>query len=149
LALEQIYYPDMDLGRKINSTGGLATVASKPEEPKITYPNFGLSDEVAAKFTDEHDPKLGDEYAATVRLKVTSLTTDEYGKRVSFDVLDLADVAEEQEEGKEDFDESSGSGSGSGAGESEEDALESKVLGYKRKKTAKEAPDMSAEDLQD
>ena len=139
----------MDLGRKSKSFGSLATQTASPEEPKITYPGFSLSDEVAKKFTAEHEPKLGEEYAATVRLKVTSLTADEYGERVGFDVVELDDVAEEAEEGKESFDETSGSGSGSGSGEAEEPDEETKTLGYKRKKTEKETPDISAKTLED
>lgn len=138
----------MDLGRKNKGPGALAGPPASAEEPKITYPGLSLSDKVAEEFAKAHEPKLGDEFAATVRLRVTSLTADEYGQRVSFDVMELDDVTEEGEETDEDRAKAAeGSGSGSGSGESDED--ESKVLGYKRKKTEKETPDISAKSLQD
>jgi hypothetical protein len=140
----------MDLGRKMKSPGAIPASPVDSGEPKITYPGLSLSDKVAEEFAKEHEPKLGDEFAATVRLRVTSLTADEYGQRVSFDVLELDDVTEEGEETDEDRKKASeSSDSGSGSGESEDDASETKVLGYKRKKTEKETPDLSAKSLQD
>ena len=98
---------------------------------------------MADAFTKEQEPKLGDEYAATVRLRVTSLTADEYSNRVEFDVLDLDDIAEESEETDEDKKKSDD------AEANESDDADAKVLGFKRKKTEKEAPDISAKTLED
>ena len=115
---------------------------SENKEPKVSYPGFSLSDKAADEFTKECEPKIGEEFAGTVRLRVTSLTDDEYGNRVQFDVVELDDLANEKgedekpdEDGKED--------------EEESDETETKALGYKRKKTVKEAPDMSAKSLED
>ena len=133
----------MELGKKHESLGSLATSPSTGEgESKTTYPGFSLTGEHATKFHEDCEPKVGDEYAATVRLRVTGLTDDSYGKDVRFDVVELDDIAEEGEE-KED------EGSGSGSGEAEEPDEETKALGYKRKKTEKETPDISAKTLQD
>ena len=140
----------MDLGKKF-SIDSLATPTSG-DEPKTSYPGFSLSDEVADQFLKDSGAKVGDEFAATVRLKVTGLRDDQIGKNVRFDVIELDDVTEEEEE-----DTSSGSGSGeaggegssSGSGEAEEPDEETKALGYKRKKTEKETPDISAKTLQD
>ena len=130
--------------------GAVSPTPVDEKKPKVTYPGFSLSDKLAEQFEADHEPKLGDEYAATVRMKVVSLTADEYGSRVQFDLLELDDIAEEQEEGKEDFDKSSGSGSGESEDDtSGNDEAETKVLGYKRKKTEKETPDISAKSLQD
>lgn len=131
----------------MKSPGAIAATPVDEKAPKITYPGLSLSDKVAEEFDKEHEPKLGDEFAATVRLKVVSLTADEYGQRVSFDVMELDDVTEEGEETDEDR-KKAAEGSGSGSGESEDDE-ETKVLGFKRKKTVKEAPDISAKSLQD
>ena len=130
----------MDLGKKF-SIDSLATPTSG-DEPKTSYPGFSLSDEVADQFLKDSEAKVGDEFAATVRLKVTGLSDDQIGKNVRFDVIELDDVTEEGEE-KED------EGSGSGSGEAEEPDEETKALGYKRKKTEKETPDISAKTLQD
>lgn len=133
----------MELGKKHESLGSLATPASPGSEgPKTTYPGFSIEDEHATKFLEDTEAKVGDEFAATVRIKVTGLTDDTYGKNVRFDVVELDDIAEEGEE-KED------EGSGSGSGEAEEPDEETKTLGYKRKKTEKETPDISAKTLQD
>jgi hypothetical protein len=129
----------MDLGRKMKSPGTVPASPVDAEEPKITYPGFCLSDKVAEEFTKEQEPKLGDEYAATVLLRVTSLASDEYGQRVQFDIKELDDVAEESA----DSDEKSSDES------DDSDEAEVKTLGYKRKKTEKEAPDMSAKTLED
>lgn len=125
----------MDLGRKQPESGPLSAAPAEASKPKISYPGFSLSDKVATQFTDEHEPKLGNEYTATVRLCVTSLTADEYGNRVQFDIKSLDGVKEEGKESEDDYSE-------------EPDEAETKTLGYKRKKTKKEAPDMSAKSLE-
>ena len=127
----------MDLGKKF-SIDSLATPTSG-DEPKTSYPGFSLSDEVADQFLKDSGAKVGDEFAATVRLKVTGLSDDQIGKNVRFDVIELDDVTEEGED----------TSSGSGSGEAEEPDEETKTLGYKRKKTEKETPDISAKTLQD
>ena len=138
----------MELGKKHESLGSMATPEkSNEKEPKVTYPGFSLRDEHAAKFLDETEAKVGEEFAATVRICVTGLTDDSFGKSVQFDVIELDDIAPEHEEGRETYGESSGSGSGSGEGEEESDEEETKALGYKRKKSKKEAPPISAKDL--
>lgn len=133
----------MYLGRKQPDSGPLSAAPVADSKPKITYPGFSLSDKVATQFTDEHEPKLGDEFAATVRLCVTSLTADEYGNRVQFDIKELDDVTPESEETDEDV------AKASEGEDNEADDLEEKTLGYKRKKSEKEAPPIKASDLAD
>ena len=138
----------MDLGKKF-SIDSLATPTSG-DEPKTSYPGFSLSDEVADQFLKDSGAKVGDEFAATVRLKVTGLSDDQIGKNVRFDVVELDDVTEEGGEGSSSGSgEAGGEGSSSGSGEAEEPDEETKTLGYKRKKTEKETPDISAKTLQD
>lgn len=132
----------MDLGREMKSPGVPPATAVDEKEPKITYPGFSLSDKTADEFTKECAPKLGDEYAATVRLRVTSLTADEYGSRVGFDVMEMDDIAEEGEAKEE-------KGESEEADTEESSPDEEKTLGYKRKTSKKEAPDISAKSLVD
>lgn len=127
----------------MKNPGSVAPTPVDEKKPKITYPGFSLSDKIAEQFTEENSPKLGDEFAATVRVKVTSLTADEYGSRVGFDVLEMDDITEEGEETDEDR-KKAADAEAEESGETEE-----KVLGYKRKVSAKEAPDISAESLAD
>ena len=128
----------MELGKKKESLGSLAQAPSAGE-PTKTYPGFSITDEHAKKFLEDTDAKVGDEFAATVRLCVTGMTDDSYGKDVRFDVIELDDLAEESEE-------KDGEGE---KGEPEESSDEEKALGYKRKKTEKEAPDISSKSLED
>jgi hypothetical protein len=125
----------MDLGKEMKEPGAIPASPVDEKQPKITYPGFSLSDKTADQFTSENSPKLGEEYTATVRLRVTSLSSDEWGSRVGFDVTELNDVTEATEDGDEK------------PGADGDTAGEEKTLGYKRKKTAKETPSLSAKDL--
>lgn len=128
----------MDLGKKTKSPGAIAPTPESEKEPKVTFPGLNFSDDTADKFFKEvGDVKIGEEYAGTVRLRVTSLTDDEYGKRIGFDVMELDDIAEEGEETEEKVE--------AGAGESDDE--ETKALGYKRKTPEKETPSLKAADL--
>ena len=122
----------------MKSPGALPVTAVDVKVPKVTYPGFCLSDTSAKEFEDDHDPKLGDYFTATVRLCVNSLTADEYGTRIQFDVEKLDDIAPGEEEGE----------SGEDEGE-EPDETETKALGYKREASKKEAPDLSSKTLED
>ena len=130
----------MDLGKKF-SIDSLATPPSG-DEPKTSYPGFSLSDEVADQFLKDSGAKVGDEFAATVRLKVTGLSDDQIGKNVRFDVIELDDIAEESEEVKLEGETDEYSGKTEESGPEEE-----KVLGYKRKSLKKEAHPVKAADL--
>jgi hypothetical protein len=132
----------MNLGKQ-NKNLNPETSPASPDAPKITYPGFNLSDEVAEAFLKECDCKLGDEITATVRLKVTRQSADEYGKSVGFDVMSLDNIKYPEE----------GSGdekpkSGEKDEEVSEDESEEKALGYKRPTAKKETPSLSAEDLE-
>jgi hypothetical protein len=129
----------MDLGRKSPEAPGTLASPSSVKEPKVSYPGFSLSDKVADEFNKAHKPALGDEYTATIRLKVTSLSADEYSNRVQFDAVDLDDIADAGAEEKKKSD------------DDEAEKSDEKVLGFsfKRKKSEKEAPDISAKTLED
>jgi len=76
----------MDLGTKVKETDAV----SVPEPPSGTrYPGFTLSDDVVDQLTDECPCEVGDTLTATVKLKVTGMTDQEYGKSLSFDVLSM------------------------------------------------------------
>lgn len=73
----------MKLGRKMSKKAGPVSPA------KEHYPGFDIQDEHAEQFMAEHQPKLGDEVHARVKLKVRRMNADEYGKRVGFDVTEM------------------------------------------------------------
>lgn len=114
----------MDLGREIPSGPEMSAAPSMPEK-RVSYPGFTLNDEVAKTFCAAHTCELGTEFTAKVKLKVTSLRKDEYGHSLGFDVEALDGIATPEKE----------------------DDSEEKSLGYKRPKSKKEAPNLSAKDL--
>lgn len=122
----------MDLGKENKS---LPEPSASPDAPKVTYPGFTLNDEVAEAFKNECDCELGDEITATVRLKVTRQSADEYGKSVGFDVLSLDNIQYPEEDSDEE------------KPAAKEDGSEEKMLGYKRPAAKKEVPPISAKDL--
>lgn len=67
--------------------------------PETTYPSLDLRDENVDKVKGDHECTVGDEYTATVRLRVKAISNDDMGQRLSFDVLELNDF--EPEEGGE------------------------------------------------
>lgn len=129
----------MDLGNTPKMSEP-ATLAASPEKPKVSYPGFNLNDDVATQFLkDNPDIKLGDECAATVKLKVTSLRQDQYGKSIGFDVHELDDVTEETAEDEQAEDENgtqepdeSPEDKAEAEGEEAPELPEEKILGYKR-----------------
>ncbi len=60
----------------------------KQSEPKLQYPAFTLRDEQVTKVKGEQR-SLGEEYTATVRLKVSGMQDDEFGKRLTFDLVSM------------------------------------------------------------
>lgn len=63
------------------------TVPGKPKQPR--YPDLTLRDANVEKVKGEHECTLGDEYVATVRLRVKGISDDEFGSRLEFDVLSI------------------------------------------------------------
>jgi hypothetical protein len=117
----------MDLGRK-SEFGATVSSDSKPE-PKVHYPSITLNDKAAEDFCKEHECEIGQEYAGTVKFKVTGKRDDsEIGKGVTLDILEIGDVAEEHTEGDEKSKEADK------ARDDESDKAEEKVLGFKPKK---------------
>jgi hypothetical protein len=124
----------MNLGKETKppETAGVPLASpTDSKEPKISYPDFTVRDDAAKELLKEWPCELGQEYAATVLVRVSALRADEYGQSVSFEVKELEDMTEESEEKQ--------------AEDKPDD--EEKMLGYRRKKTEKEAPAMSAKDL--
>lgn len=137
----------MDLGTKRPKDGSVSPVETK--RPEMSYPSFSISDKVAQAFHKEHENcKIGDEITATVKLKVTSLRSDDYGHSVGFDVQSMDNIEYEGnlEHGDKEEDTDKKEESEEADGDDEE-----KILGYRRKtvKPAKEAPDTSAKSLYD
>lgn len=90
----------ISLGRKPPSPQEIGP--AKTEEPKITYPSFEMRDEACDAFVEQFGkPTLGDEIEAPLKLKVTSMTEDEYGKCLRFDVLSMEGESMEEKTGEE------------------------------------------------
>ena len=77
----------MKLGRKINAKEGPYPTAM--EKDRTIYPSFDLQDKHVDEYLQSHQPKLGEEVQARVKLKVTHLSQSEHGKRIGFDVMEL------------------------------------------------------------
>lgn len=58
-----------------------------------SYPSLTLRDENVEKVKGDQQCELGEEYTANVRLRVKGLSSDEYGKRLEFDMLTMDDFA--------------------------------------------------------
>lgn len=135
----------MDLGNtsKMSEPSALAAI---PEKAKVSYPGFTLNDATAEAFRKEYpDLKVGDECAATVKLRVTNVGDSSYGKSIGFDIHELDDVTEETAEDEASPSDKAPAAEGelpeddaTGADESadeeapEPEVPEEKVLGYKR-----------------
>lgn len=74
-----------------------------PERGKTRYPSFNLSDKVAEQFKKEcGDCDVDQVYTACVKIKISGMTNNEYGKSITVDVLEMDEVeAEEKEEATE------------------------------------------------
>jgi hypothetical protein len=59
---------------------------------KKTYPSFSLSDDLAVEFSKNNPCSVGTEFTATVKIRVQSLRSDEYGKSVGIAVLDMDNI---------------------------------------------------------
>lgn len=64
-----------------------STAATKEQR----FPDLTIRDENVAKVRDGQECELGEEYTATVRLRVKGMSEDEYGSRLEFDVLSIDD----------------------------------------------------------
>lgn len=74
---------------------------AKTKVPKEIYPSFSIQDEHVDKLLKEEKLGMGDRIYATVCLKVTHMSADDYGKRIGFDVESIDDVEPEAEEKSE------------------------------------------------
>lgn len=82
-----------DLGYKNEP---MALAESKPSEPKIRYPRLCIRDKSLEAAFGKELPSVGEEMEATLKLKVVGTSSDEYGKRVEFDVV-AGDFSEPEE----------------------------------------------------
>lgn len=62
---------------------------SKAESKEPRYPDLTLRDEQVERVKGDHQCTPGDEYTATVRLRVSGVKDDEYGSSLSFQVLSM------------------------------------------------------------
>lgn len=78
----------MNLGRKIEQP----SVQAPQERPSVAYPSFQINDEKVSDFLKQWKVGMGDKVTATVKLKVSGMSDQAYGKSLSFDVLEISDV---------------------------------------------------------
>jgi hypothetical protein len=82
-----------DLGAK-NDTGGMPVPMK--ESKKVQYPKLCIRDKSLEAAFGKDLPDVGEEVEATIKLVVTGIRNDEYGKSVDFDVVsgDFSEPAE-------------------------------------------------------
>ena len=73
-----------NLGEK-EPSGEMAMPTKKAA--KINYPSLTIRDKSLEAAFGEELPQVGEELEATLTLKVCGVSSDEYGKRVTFDVI--------------------------------------------------------------
>lgn len=73
------------------SSGPMPMCSDKEKGP--SYPCLTLRDDNVEKVKGDQQCELGEEYTATVRLRVKGLSSDEYGERLEFDVLTMDDFS--------------------------------------------------------
>ena len=96
----------MYLGTKPTDTEGI------PESPSdIRYPGFTLSNDLVDQLTDECPCEVGDTITATVKLKVTGMSDQEFGKSLSLDVLSMKVDGEPEKAESDESEESDGENS--------------------------------------
>ena len=83
-------YENKPLGESVDDT-----------TPETTYPSLDLRDENVDKVKESHECKVGDIYNANVRLRVKSVSDDDMGQRLGFDVLELNEFRPEEGEYEE------------------------------------------------
>jgi hypothetical protein len=130
----------MDLGTKEKSPEAALPAVTSSDKSKVSFPSFAVRDEHADELRQEYDCDVGVEGTATIRFRINGNNRDNYTNSVGIDVLSMDDI--NIEEGLEDTEEKKEAGE---AGEAEPGE---KVLGYRRPKSEKEAPKLSAKDLE-
>jgi len=85
----------IDLGTKPEPPEAVG--APTKEEPKIQYPSFTLRDENVDKLKEEtgHDCQVDDVYLADVKLRVSGVRSDEYGKSIELEVVEMDEIEPE------------------------------------------------------
>jgi hypothetical protein len=141
-----------DLGVLPKEPSGLGQ--SNPETPKKpSYPSFTLRDEQVDRVkSDTETCKVGEEYTATVKFRVSSNSDDNYGRSLGFDVVSIDGLtpAAGEVEGT-----TADETAPPVADDTDPDAqAETKTLGYDRQaflknkaSAKKEVPKLSAKDL--
>lgn len=62
-------------------------VPSSKMDKKMSYPHLCIRDKSLEAAFGKEMPQVGEEIEATVKLRVTGIRNDEYGKSVDFDVV--------------------------------------------------------------
>lgn len=89
-----------DLALKPDSLNKTEAAPSGP-----TYPGLTLRDGQVEAVKGEHSCEIDEEYDAFIRIRVKGLTSDEYGKSITFDVLNMDDFTPAEGVGENDEEE--------------------------------------------
>lgn len=82
----------IDLGQKTPDSPNTVPAQVGTDQPKVTYPTFTVRDAVAKEVSDALGiSATGEEFQLSVRVSVSGLRDDEYGRSVDFKVMSLAE----------------------------------------------------------
>lgn len=85
-----------DLGTKAEKTPCLS---EKMDEP--SYPSFCVRDKAMEEFLGGNEVDVGDEFEVRMKVRVTGIRNDEYGKSLDMKVLESDDLELEPKKSKE------------------------------------------------
>ena len=119
----------MDLGIKKECGEVCAPCPPKEKEDELRYPGLTLEGEQVDRVKGDHECKVGDEYTATVKLRVTRISDDQFGKSLGFDVIEMDDFTPEGESADGDGDSGEYDGEAADSGESKSGKRYPKAIG--------------------
>lgn len=86
-----------DLGESYDKSE-TAMLGPAPKNEKKSYPKLCLRDKTLEAVLGKEMPKVGTEFEAEVKLKVSGISDDEWGRKVDFDVVSMELGESESEE---------------------------------------------------
>ena len=91
-----------DLGESYEKSEAVMLEPAPKTKEKKSYPKLCLRDKTIEAVLGKDLPKVGTEFEAEVKLRVSAIADEEYGKRVDFDVVEMEIGEADEEDGSED-----------------------------------------------
>lgn len=91
-----------DLGESYEKQEPMMVESAYKSDKKKSYPKLCLRDKTLEAVLGKDMPKVGTEFEAEVKLKVSGISDDEWGRKVDFDVVSMELGESESEESEED-----------------------------------------------